>query len=198
MKSYMDSLYEEYIESKNGRFEDWLIKEQEMIKYYEAFLETMDFIPRRGVVEFDKGKYNSLVNNLYEGIGILVSKEKIEEKKNTRCIDGKIIINKNDILLEYNNIKSNLNFINFFITQFPTNQDRISLLANLVLKNKSIFIGTYGNLKDIDKQDKLKKLYLLKQELQTYLGKNFEGEKIETSDYFFATITPKYKYKKIN
>ena len=196
MEKYMNNLYEEFKKSGSNDFEIWLSKEQEIVRYYKAFIETLDFIPRRGVLEFNKGKYNSVVNNLSEGIGILVSEEKINDKKNTRSINGKVLIDKKDIILEYNKIRSNINFINFFITQFPTNKETINILADLSSNDKIIFIGAYGDLNDNDKEEKLINLYNLKQELQIYLGKNFYGEVVNTSNYYLATITPKYKYKK--
>ena len=69
-------------------------------------------------------------------------------------------------------------------------------MADLSSNDKIIFVGAYGDLNDNDKEEKLRNLYNLKQELQIYLGKNFYGEVVNTSNYYLATITPKYKYKK--
>ena len=205
MEKYIDKLFDEYKEAKNKErfkfsdFDIWLDEKQQILKYYEQFLETMDFIPRRGVIELNKSKYDSVLPYTpMDTLGLLVSENNKGldvGKKKIIGIDGKIVVDKN-IELEYSKKKRTLDFINFYITQFPTDQQTIDLLANIALKNKHIFIGTYGNLNDKDYELKLRKLYDLKQELQIYLGKNIEGEVVKTSNYYMTAITPKYKCKK--
>ena len=211
MSEYLEKLYQEFYEihkaevnEKNKRklFYKWLEEKKNILRYYEEFLETMDFIPRRGVIELYKSGYDSILPyTSIDVLGILVSQYYdtyvFDREKRIVGVDGKILLDDKDVLLKYDNKRRKLDFINFYVTQFPIEQETINLLANISLKNKNIFIGTYGNLNDMDYELNLKKLYYLKEELKTYLGKNIEGEIVKTSDYYLAAITPKFKYKKI-
>jgi hypothetical protein len=51
-------------------------------------------------------------------------------------------------------------------------------------------------LDDLDYKDKIKQLIELKKEIELYTNKSMEGDVINTSDYYMAVITPKFKYKK--
>ena len=82
MEKYIEKLYEEFIKTqkiqitkknKESSFERWLEEKKIILNYYGEFLETMDFIPRRGVMEFDKGIKDSVLTYIKkEYIGILL------------------------------------------------------------------------------------------------------------------------------
>lgn len=210
MEKYMEILFEEFIETqktqitkknKDMLFERWLEEKKIILNYYGEFLQTLDFIPTRGVMEFDKGIKDSVlpyINKDY--IGILLSEYTKNMKIDNKIVgvNGKVLIENKNIFLEYNNKKRLLDFINFYITQFPIEDNTLNLLVNLISNNKNIFIGTYGNLNNADYSNKLKKLYDLKKEIEIYTGKNIDGEVTTTSNYYMACITPKLKYKKKN
>lgn len=210
MEKYMEILFEEFIETqktqitkknKDMLFERWLEEKKIILNYYGEFLQTLDFIPTRGVMEFDKGIKDSVlpyINKDY--IGILLSEYTKNMKIDNKIVgvNGKVLIENKNIFLEYNNKKRLLDFINFYITQLPIEDNTLNLLVNLISNNKNIFIGTYGNLNDADYSNKLKKLYDLKKEIEIYTGKNIDGEVTTTSNYYMACITPKLKYKKKN
>ena len=211
MEKYEERLFKEFLETQKIEinkknqdylFKNWLEDKSRILNLYEQFLETMDFIPRRGVVELDKGNNDSvLLHTPTDSLGIIVSdnyakQERIDKK--IVGVSGQIKINKDNILLNYNKKERILDFINFYITQFPCNQDTIDTLIDIALKGKHIFIGTYGNLKDKNMNEKLRKLYDLKEEIEAFTGKNVQGEVVTTSRYYLAAITPKLKYKKRN
>ena len=211
MEKYEEILYNEFLntpkveitkKNQDYLFSNWLYEKKEILPYYEEFLETMGMLPRRGIIEFDKSEIDSILPYIpYESIGIAVSdyyKSKDFNRRKIVGIKGEVIVKNNDIVLKYNNKERVLDFINFYITHFPASRDTIDLLIDIATKDKKILIGTYGNLKDKDMEDKLKKLYDLKEEVQTFTGKNIEGEVVKTSRYYLAAITPKLKYKKKN
>lgn len=210
MEKYIEKLYEEFIKTqkiqitkknKESSFERWLEEKKIILNYYGEFLETMDFIPRRGVMEFDKGIKDSVLTYIKkEYIGILLSEYTKNIKLDNKIvgINGNLTIENKSIFLEYDNKKRLLDFINFYITQLPIEDSTLNLLINLIKNNKNVFIGAYGNLNDADYDNKLKKLYDLKKEIEIYTGKNIDGEVTMTSNYYLACITPKLKYKKKN
>lgn len=210
MEKYIEKLYEEFIKTqkiqitkknKESSFERWLEEKKIILNYYGEFLETMDFIPRRGVMEFDKGIKDSVLTYIKkEYIGILLSEYTKNIKLDNKIvgINGNLTIENKSIFLEYDNKKRLLDFINFYITQLPIEDSTLNLLINLISNNKNVFIGAYGNLNDADYDNKLKKLYDLKKEIEIYTGKNIDGEVTMTSNYYLACITPKLKYKKKN
>lgn len=210
MEKYIEKLYEEFIKTqkiqitkknKESSFERWLEEKKIILNYYGEFLETMDFIPRRGVMEFDKGIKDSVLTYIKkEYIGILLSEYTKNIKLDNKIVgvDGNLTIENKSIFLEYDNKKRLLDFINFYITQLPIEDSTLNLLINLIKNNKNVFIGAYGNLNDADYDNKLKKLYDLKKEIEIYTGKNIDGEVTMTSNYYLACITPKLKYKKKN
>lgn len=211
MEKYEEILYNEFLstpkveitkKNKDYLFSNWLYEKKEILLYYEEFLESMNMFPRRGIVEFNKSEIDSILPYIpYDSIGIAVSdyyKSKEFNRRKIVGIKGEVIVKNDDIILKYNNKERVLDFINFYITHFPTNQDTIDLLIDIAIKGKNIFIGTYGNLKDKDMDDKLRRLYDLKEEIESFTGKNIEGEVVKTSRYYMAAITPKLKYKKKN
>lgn len=207
MEKYENKLFREFLETqkieitkKNQErlFKNWLEEKQHILNYYEQFLETMDFIPRRGVVELEKSNDDSvLLRTPFDTLGIAVSdyykNEKIDKK--IVGVNGQVKVENKNVILNYNNKEKLLDFINFYITQFPCNQETIDLLIDIMLTGKHIFIGTYGNLNDKDYEIKLRKLYNLEKEIEIYTGKDICGEVVKTSDYYLAAITPKFKYK---
>ena len=82
-----------------------------------------------------------------------------------------------------------------YIAELPVNSDTLNNLVELINRDKNVFIGINGKIKDNNYQERLNQLYELKQELSLNLNKYFVGEVIETEDYYFSAITPKLKYK---
>lgn len=209
----MERLKNEYIINKNLSdpiknnkilFEEWLREKQKIMCYYEQFIETMDFIPQRGVVEFNKNYYDSILPYLpLDSIGIAVSKEfKNLDKNNKRVVgvNGTISTQDKYAILKYNNKEKKLDFINNYITEFgtyPFDIEVIKILEKIININKNVFIGVCGNENDFDKDLKLNQLYYLKKDLEIYTGKYIESELVTTNNgYYMAAITPKLKYKK--
>ena len=205
MDKYIKKLYDEflctidpkYITKKTDKilFERWLGTKQEILKYYVQLLDDMDFIPSKGVVEFDKGIYDTALKYINKEYNkILVSKfaKTVKNEKKLIAVDGELSVDKNDVYLEYNNNMNVISSIRSYITQYPVNEETINKMCELNDSGKNIFIGTYGSLTDLDKDFKLKKLYDLKRELQLNLNKYFYGDVVYTGKYYLAAITPKF------
>lgn len=205
MDEYTKRLYDEflctidpkYVTKKTDKilFERWLEEKQKILKYYVQILCDMDFIPSNGVIEFDKGIYDTSLTKLNKECNkILVSKfaKTVKNEKKLISVNGKVNIDKKDVYLEYNDFISDISQIKTYITQYPIHKETIEMLSNLNNIGKNIFIGTYGSLRDLDKDSKLKKLYDLKKELQLNLNKYFYGEVVYTDKYYLAAITQKY------
>lgn len=208
MDEYTKKLYDEflctidpkYITKKTDKvlFERWLDKKQLMLKKYAQLLYDMDFVSNRGVVELNKGYYDTVLKYLDKECNkILVSKfsKTVKNEKKLISVNGDISVDNKNVYLEYNDNISDISKINSYITEYPYSKDSIELLINLNNKGKCIFIGTYGYLSDLDKESKLKKLYELKNELKLNLGKNFDGEVVYTEKSYYAAITQRYNTK---
>lgn len=183
------------VKKYNLNFENWISEKKKILSLYAQFLKTMDLIPDRGIIEFDKGYLDSVLPFYSdESKKIMITKyiQSIKNKKNFVAINGDITVDKN-VIIQYGNFIHELDFINFYITQLPISDETLNLLIDIGNAGKNIFIGTYGNLKDQDKDKKLKKLYDIKNDLCIYLNRNVEGEIVYTKDYYLAAITPKYK-----
>lgn len=210
MNKYKEKLFKDFIKTTDKKvphgindslFDHWLYEQWEIIKYYEPFLITMGLIPSRGVLEFDKGPVDTILQCASnDTLGICLSDfyRQPERHEKIACLNGKVEIRNNDIILKYDNKERVLDFINTYITQFPASRETIDLLIDISLKGKNIFIGAYGNQTDKNMNRKLKELYDLKQEIEAFTGKSVEGEVVKTSRYYMAAITPKLKYKKKN
>jgi len=211
MEKYKECLFQEFLDTqkititkknKDRLFDIWLEEKARILNLYEQFLETIDLMPRRGMVELGKSNYDSVLPHTpMDTLGIAVSDEYQNIEKDKRKIvgvNGQVIVEKNNVILNYNKKQRVLDFINFYITQFPTNQETIDLLIDIMLTGKHIFIGTYGRLDDKDYENKLRKLYNLEKEIEAYTGKDIYGEVVKTSEYYLAAITPKIKYKQKN
>lgn len=188
------------IGSKKGSkilLENWLNEKKYILSLYEKFLETMDFIPKRGVLEFNSSEINSILPYIEnDAIGISLSNKGKDERLYNKVvsINGSISISKNDVYLNYCDKKRLLNFINFYVSDLY--YDDLEILKRLISCNKNVFIGVNGKVDDLNYQDNLKKLYELKKEIEIYTGKNIDGEITYISDYYLSAITPKMKYKK--
>lgn len=215
MDRYLEKLFKEY-KSAHGimkevkykfyerDFMEWLSKKEKELRYYEGLLETMDLVPSRGVVELNKGKYDSILPYLGEnGKGISISQYNstlVDKSKKYLSLSGEIAtIGDIPILLRKKEIIELNNYFNYYVTQIPEDKKTVEAIANLVFNcNKIVFVGITGNIRDFDYKDKIKDLYNLKQELQAFTGKNFEGEVAFTNDSYVGAITPKYKLLKFN
>lgn len=205
----MNILYSEFLDTVRNKekykerelkenFEYWLIDKQKVLKLYEQFLEYMDFTPYKGVVEFDKTEKDSVLPYTpYETKGILISKN-VKTQKNKKGIvfvNGEISFTDKEELLIYRNNIMDISDIRNYIAELPVNSDTLNNLVELINRDKNVFIGINGKIKDNNYQERLNQLYELKQELSLNLNKYFVGEVIETEDYYFSAITPKLKYK---
>lgn len=180
---------------------DYITEKRKMLNYYSQFLREMDFIPTRGFLEMVDNNEDSVVSFLDDEVyGISLQKENIKTEKSNRIVktNGNIIIENKKTILEYDNMKTNIDKINFYITKLPVEKEDLELLSDLVKINKYVFIGTYGKIDDKDYMGNLEKLYNLKNEIQLMTDRNFEGEVVTTNDYYFSAISPKLKYKKKN
>ena len=182
-KKKKENKYLENFEDKN-----------KLSKYYAAFLESYDLVPSRGIVEIDNDDNEiSLPYFNSDCYGIEITKKPFTSpNKRIIGIDGEIITNNKDIIL---------NKINTYITKYTNNKELIDLLINLNLElKKNFYIGMIGNINDENYKEKLRKLYELKKEIETYTGKNIDGQVCITNDYYLSAINPRYslKLKKTN
>ena len=205
----MDILYNEYLKTVNNlekykerelkeNFYYWLLEKKKVLKLYEQFLESMDFTPYKGVIEFDKTDKDSVLPYTPdETKGILISKN-VKTQKNKKGIvfvNGEIsFADKEELLIYDNNIKD-ITDIRNYIVELPIDKNTLNNIVELINRDKNVFIGINGKIKDKNYQDKLKELYELKQELSLNLNKHFVGEVVETDYYYFSAITPRLKYK---
>ena len=115
MEKNKEKLFEEFIKTtdrkvpygiKDPLFEQWLYEQLVVTNYYEQFLRTMGLIPSRGVLEFDKGPIDSVIDytsNNTLGICLSDSLKKHKINKKIAYLNGKIEIRNKDIMLKYNN-----------------------------------------------------------------------------------------------
>lgn len=172
-------------------------------KYYAAFLESYDLVPSKGIVEMDNDDNEiSLPYFNSDCYGIEITKKPFTSpNKRIIGIDGKIITNNKDIILKHGKFNTNINKINTYITKYTNNKELIDLLINLNLElKKNFYISMIGNINDENYKQKLRKLYELKKEIETYTGKNIDGQVCITNDYYLSAINPRYslKLKKTN
>ena len=211
---YMDMLKEEYLKTiytipeketiLNEGFKNWLDEKERILPLYEQFLVAFDMTPSKGIIEVDKCEKDSVLPYTpVETKGFLVSenvKTKVLNKRGIININGRLIIIKDkksyDIQIECQKKYIDVTNIKNFITQFPLTNETKNTMVDLMDIDKNVFIGTYGKLKEKNKDEKLKELYDLKQELCKYLNKNIDGEVVYTKEFYLAAITPKLKYKK--
>lgn len=215
MDKYLDILFEEYkktltdmylnayIKNKTlkSHFYVWLKENEKILPYYIGFLEQCGLAVNNGTIELDKIENDSSLKYLpFYAKGLVISKyiDYMKRKNNVVFSKGSIINKNKELYLEYNFRKEkhevNLNDYNNVITQLPIDNDTLSSLEEAIICNKNVYIGTYGNIEDKNKEEKIQELYDLKNEIQVITGKNIEGEVSYVKDYYVACINPKIKY----
>lgn len=213
MEEYMNLLFEEYkktldktmLKNKkiNNDFNRWLEENKYVLTYYENFIESVGFIPKRLTIELDKIKEDSVLMYLpINSKGIIVSKyAKSDEIINPNLLqtNGTITKENNNLYLNYgHNKKIEIKNVRNIITELPITETTKNTIIDSILCNKNVIVGTYGRLKDQNREDKIKELYELKSELEVYTGKNIVGEYSENYKYYVTCITPKILYNEKN
>lgn len=206
---YMSLLYTEYLNTlntipekdtvKKEGFKYWLEEKERVLPLYEKFLESFDLTSFKGIIEVNKSEYDSILpyTPIYTK-GFLVSdsvKTKVLDKKGIININGKLVLEKDNVYIDSQRKKIDVNYIRNYVTHFPIDEDTKLLMMELMNTDRNVFIGTYGKIKDKNRDNNLKELYDLKKEISDYLNKNIDGEVVFTREFYLAAITPKLKYK---
>ena len=201
MEQYMDLLYQEYTKTTDIPtslgYKRWLEEKGNILPLYEKFLESMDMFPNRGIIEIGNSSVDSILPYTPSDTkGILVSSyvktEKTKKDKIVNC-NGEIIVDHKDVNLLYNDKIVSVNSINNYVSTIDSKE--LNTIKELFCTNKNVFLGIYGVVTDKNKKDKIDELYNIKEELEAFTGKDFVGELSSTSNYYFASITKKLKYK---
>ena len=178
-------------------------KEKASRSYVQLFdyMKNCDEIEPFVIAEFGKGKYDTAVISMnyytpHKSIVIspyaeTITLSGIEIHKGELSEAGGETFVKYDSEIDYS-LRPNCNpffndDINTLMTQVPFTREKLKPFLNLVDSNKTLFIGTYGSMEDKDKDENIRKIRDLYNELNSisYRDVNFCSES-ENGSYLSA------------
>ena len=191
MDKYIMKLYNEYIDAtklnNESMFFSWINYKEIHLERYCEFLKWFGLSFEQPVVELNRGKYDSLSLVVNEKM-IEISPYALDIKKDlVDTYDGKLIINKKNILIETKKSITNINNSFIFLNQIPLCN---SIIYDLPLLNKEVYIGFYSSINDLDIQFKKEWLNHIKEEL-VRRKINFKTEEATTYDTYMNVVKTK-------
>lgn len=192
-----------------AEFKRWLLEQQEYMKQYIDLLIEMG-LSEDTIVELGKGGSNSLIPTLthygYDAISITPFDDTFSKKQAVRAYNGQLVDGDYGLELQYHIpmipsdmlIPPHLSEVGTLITQVP--QLHINQLAEMIQaylqEHKTLIIGSYGNIHDVNIQKNLTTGTIIKDYLE-HIG-FVEDEFTTCGDTYLHVIKSKFKTKKLN
>lgn len=198
-------------------FENWVIsKRNAATNYVQLFdyMENYEEIQTHTMAEFGKGIYDTIAiemanNTSHEPIVISPFAETIKRDSGIEVFTGELAVcDDDDVIVKYptqEEYYTNPNChpifndeIGTLMTQVPYSEEELYPFLKLIYSYKTLFIGTYGSLSDKDREENLKRIQNLYQELcdVSYRDVNFCSETQGNSYLSAIKISSKEKVLK--
>ena len=204
MNSYISLLKEEFEKATGLKseesFKTWLnYKKTHLARQFE-FLKNLGLNISYSTIELNKGEYDTLglvIPSVERLIEVSKYGASIQNDKVFKCLGDLVINDKkekisiNDNIFSCIDLSSNVNYL----VDLPIYHEIKTDLVELASLDKNVFISIYGSVYDKDLQEKLKKLYQLK-DIIISNNINCLVNSVTIYDTFLCTLVAPKKYIK--